>query len=215
MDHDYTNLLWEESGDITVLLDDLADADFDQPSLCEGWRVRDVVSHMILGHTTPMPKMLMSIARFRFNVPRASRALSAHYGSAHTADELRATWTEMVADRTVKGIGRVIPDHEGFTDHLVHHQDIRRSLDRPRSIPAERLVAALDALPKIGGFLKSKQRMKGLTWAATDVDWTWGEGPEVRGGAESLILAASGRDASLDDLAGDGVGMLQTRLSAG
>jgi hypothetical protein len=31
--------------------------------------VRDVVSHLVLGHVTPMPKMVGLIARSGFNVP--------------------------------------------------------------------------------------------------------------------------------------------------
>ena len=96
----------------------------------------------------------------------------------------------------------------------MHHQDIRRPLGRPRAISSDRLVAALDGLPTIGGFLKSKQRMKGLSWRATDVDWTFGEGPEVSGPAEALILAASGRPVVLPEITGPGHAELASRLAA-
>jgi hypothetical protein len=91
---------------------------------------------------------------------------------------------------------------------------MRRPLGRPRSISSDRLVAALDALPTIGGFLASKKRMKGLRWTAGDLDWSWGQGPEVSGDAEALMLAASGRPTSLGELSGDGVAELSTRLKA-
>ncbi len=213
MQHEYDRLLWDESGDIASALGELSDTDFDVMSLCEGWRVRDVVSHMIVGHTTPLGKILVEVAKNRGSVSKASFEASREYGSAHSAAEIRAAWTAVAAQHTREGIAKRISDLEGFIDHLVHHQDIRRPLGRPRAIPAERLVAALDGLPTIGGFLKSKQRMKGLTWRATDVDWTFGEGPEVRGPAEALILAASGRRVALAELTGDGVGELTARLA--
>lgn len=212
--HDYESLLWAESGDLASLMDELDDADFDQASLCRGWRVRDVVSHMVLGHVTPMPTMVALIARYGFSVPRASRLGSARYGSTHTATELRAAWRQVVDGRARRGISRVIPTKEAFVDHLIHHQDIRRPLDRHRPIPAERLTAALDAMPTIGGFVRSKQRMRGLTWAADDVAWTFGSGPEVTGPAEALILLASGRHAPIGDVSGDGVATLKGRLAA-
>ena len=69
LDHDYDDLLWSESADLVALMDELDDAEFDHASLCHGWRVRDVVSHLVLGHVTPMPKMVGLIARSGFNVP--------------------------------------------------------------------------------------------------------------------------------------------------
>lgn len=211
--HDYENLLWTESADLGALLDELDDPDLDVMSLCEGWRVRDVVSHMLVGHTTPMPAMVMTVARHGFNVPKASLRASVEYGSAHSPAEIRAGWHQVVDDRVMRGIGKVIPTKEAFVDHLIHHQDIRRPLGRPRSIPTERLLGALDAMPTIGGFVKSKQRMAGLGWRATDVDWAFGDGPEVAGTAEALILLSSGRLAPIDEVSGEGTATLRERLA--
>jgi uncharacterized protein (TIGR03083 family) len=213
-EHDYDGLLWAESADLASLMDELDDAEFDRASLCDGWRVRDVVSHLLLGHVTPMPTMVGLIARSGFNVPRASRLGSARYGSTHSVAELRAEWHEVVDGRVRKGISRRISTKELFVDHLIHHQDIVRPLDRSRSIPAERLTAALDAMPTIGGFLKSKQRMRGLTWTADDVEWTFGSGPDVTGPAEALILLVSGRRTPIDEISGDGVSTVEERLAA-
>ena len=54
--------------------------------------------------------------------------------------------------------------------------------------------------------------MKGLSWIATDVEWQWGEGPDVTGPAESMILAASGRSVALDELSGEGMATLSGRV---
>ena len=212
MTHDYMELMWEESADMAGFLAELPDAEWDQASLCAGWNVKAVMSHMLLGHTTPMPKMLATVARYGFNISKASADMSSRYAAEHSASELRAGWQEVVQQRTRKGISKVIPAKEGFFDHFVHHQDMRRPVGRPRSIPDHRLVAALDAMPTIGGFVGSAKRAKGLCWTATDVGWTWGAGPEVTGTAEALILAASGRRVALDELTGDGVATLRSRI---
>ncbi|HSB87778.1 MAG TPA: maleylpyruvate isomerase family mycothiol-dependent enzyme [Ilumatobacteraceae bacterium] len=212
--YDYEGLMWAESADLAALIDELDDVEFDHASLCDGWRVRDVVSHMLLGHTTPMLSMMGLIARQGFNVPKASRNGSAQYGSAHSPAEIRAGWRGVVDGRVRKGIAKVISTKEGFVDHLIHQQDIRRPLGRSRSIAADRLVAALDAMPTIGGFVKAKQRMRGLGWKATDVDWSFGDGPQVIGPAEALILLSSGRPAPIDEVSGDGVTKLKERLAA-
>lgn len=212
--HDYESLLWAESADLASLLDDFDDAAFDHATLCTGWRTRDVIGHLLLGHTTPMLKMTGMLAKFAFNVPKASLKGSVKYGSEHSPAELRAAWRSVVDGRVMKGISKVIPTKEGFVDHLIHQQDILRPMGSSRTIPTERLTAALDAMPTIGGFVKAKQRMKGLSWRATDVDWTWGAGPEVAGAAEALLLLASGRNAPLDEVSGDGVATVRQRLAA-
>ena len=47
----------------------------------------------------------------------------------------------------------------------------------------------------------------------TDVDWTHGDGPEVSGPGEALIMAAAGRRVALDELTGDGVATLAERIA--
>jgi uncharacterized protein (TIGR03083 family) len=213
-DIDYEGLVWAESEELGATLDELDDPALDHPSLCDGWRVRDVYAHMLLGYTTPLPSMIVMLARYGFNVPKGSAKGSARYASEHSSEQLRSAWHDMVDHRVKKGISKVIPAKEGFVDHLIHHQDILRPLGRTRTIGHERLVAALDVMPSLGGFVKSKQRMAGLRWTATDVDWHTGTGPEVNGPAESLILLASGRPAPLGEVTGDGVATLRERLSA-
>jgi hypothetical protein len=56
--------------------------------------------------------------------------------------------------------------------------------------------------------------MKGLRWNATDIDWQLGDGSEVAGSAEALVLVASGRPVALNELSGDGVATISTRLSS-
>lgn len=213
MAHDYEELLWDETSDLAGTLRELDDADFDVASLCEGWRVRDVASHMIVGHTYPLRTILAEVVKTRGNVERASLRGSIEYGSSHTPAQIRSAFGDLAANRTRRGIAKFVKTPVAFVDHLIHHQDIRRPLGRPRTIPEERLLAALDVL-STSKELGSKGRMPGLRWTATDVEWTWGDGPGVRGPAEALVLAASGRPAALDELIGEGVATLTFRLNA-
>ena len=98
-----------------------------------------------------------------------------------------------------------------LTDGMIHHQDIRRPLGMPRHIPADRLRAALEFAqyaPVIRGFW----HRRGLRLIATDVDWSTGSGPEVRGPGEAILLAIAGRDATVEELDGPGLATLQPRL---
>ncbi|MHA6779387.1 hypothetical protein ACVGOW_00065 [Pseudonocardia saturnea] len=66
-----------------------------------------------------------------------------------------------------------------LTDGAIHHQDIRRPLGPPRTIPPERRTV-LD-LARTAPTIGASKRVRGLTLTATDLDWTAGSGPVVRG----------------------------------
>ena len=107
----------------------------------------------------------------------------------------------------------MIPASAGFLDHLVHNQDIRRPTGKPRTIPESRLRRALDIAHGTGNpMFNPKKHVAGLRLRATDVDWTAGDGPEVAGPGEALVMAAAGRSAALADLKGDGFDVLTERI---
>lgn len=211
---DYNRLRWDELASINEFVGTLSDEQWNQATLCDGWRVRDIISHMTLGYTTPMLPLIGELTKYRFNVTKASAELSVEYGNEHTPAQLKATFESIHRDHVRKGISKVIPTKEGLLDHLVHHQDMRRPLGMPRQIPEERLVAALDVAPGVNGFVGSKKRAAGLRFAATDVAWKRGDGPEVTGSGEAILLALTGRPNVLDELAGEGVATLRERLAA-
>ncbi len=188
-------------------------ADWDHATYCEGWRVRDVVGHMLVGYTTPMPAMVAKVAAKGFNVDRASATVSVDYASAHTREQLLTELRRVQRDNVRKGISRLIPAEEGVVDHVIHHVDITRPLGRTPSTSPEARRAALGKIVTLGGFVRAKPRAKGLRFVATDLDWSSGSGPEVTGSAEDLLLALSGRPVGLDGLAGAGVDTLRARLT--
>jgi hypothetical protein len=81
-------------------------------------------------------------------------------------------------------------------------------------MPEDRLVAALGVIPGLGGFVGAEKRVAGLRLVAADVGWSHGDGPEVSGSGEAILLAASGRGVAINELSGDGVGLLRTRVAA-
>jgi uncharacterized protein (TIGR03083 family) len=97
-----------------------------------------------------------------------------------------------------------------LTDLLIHGQDIRRPLGLTREFEAHRLRAALDFLASKRahpGFVP-RGRLAGLRLRATDLDWTSGEGAEVSGPGEALMMAMAGRQVALAELTGAGVAEL-------
>ena len=76
----------------------------------------------------------------------------------------------------------------GLVDATIHHQDIRRPLGLPRQIPADRLARVLTAVTT-NPRLEVWRRIRGVRLVATDLDWSHGKWPEVRGTGESLLMA--------------------------
>jgi uncharacterized protein (TIGR03083 family) len=112
------------------------------------------------------------------------------------------------------GTCRIFPSRLTLLDRLVHHQDIRRALDRPRHIPEERLTAVLEPAPTLGTVFGARARTKGLRFRAADLEWSWGEGPEVTGPGEALLMAMLGRGDALADLDSDGLPTFAARLAS-
>ena len=190
-----------------------SDDDWEHDTYCAGWQVRDVIGHMLTGYTTPMGAMVRKLARYRFDVDRASAIESVALARRHTPAELLAELQRVHADRVRKGISKVIPASESVVDHVIHHIDITRPLGRPTTTAPATRLAALDRIVTLGGFVRAKARAKGLSFEATDLDWSWGQGPRVKGPSEDLLLALSGRAVGLSALIGDGMEALRARVA--
>lgn len=200
---DATPLVAAERADLAVLLRTLRDDEWLTPSLCDGWLVRDVVGHLAVnGSASPLDVISTAVRN----------GLSGHRTNSALAARARAWTTDELIDRflAVRTTGATNRDPRfALADMVVHHQDIRLPLNRPREIPPDRLLAVLDN-PNPGS--RPRRRMRGLRFIASDVDWSAGDGPEVRGTGETIVLAVAGRPVVLDELTGTGVAELRRRM---
>jgi uncharacterized protein (TIGR03083 family) len=194
--------------DLAEYLDTLSPEQWDAPSLCSEWRVRDVVAHVV--QATTELRLSVVIKRVLKSGFRLNRAI------ATAAKEDGALPPSVLLDQLRSGINsRIRPPTTSvdglLADLVVHTQDIRRALGPPGTIPEARLQAALDNMCGVGGILGNKKRIAGLQLRATDIDWAFGSGPEVSGPGEALLMAMCGRKVALTDLTGDGVAILRAR----
>jgi uncharacterized protein (TIGR03083 family) len=94
---------------------------------------------------------------------------------------------------------------------VVHGDDIRRPLGLVYRPSEEALLAVADNWTNSNLLIGAKRRITGVKLRATDSSWSHGNGPEVAGPLQSLILAMTGRKGALGDLTGEGVGILTSR----
>lgn len=197
----------DERAELVDLLRTLTPEQWKAPSLCAGWRVRDVVAHMFSYEGLPPAELVGRLLRSGLTLGRANAmGVAAHSG--RSTEELVALAANHV---TPTGPISAFGCRVALTDALIHHQDIRRPLGVPRDIPPERLTAVLGfavTAPPLG----ARSRIRGLSLTATDVDWTIGSGPEVTGPAEALLMAIAGRPGVVGELAGPGCAELTRRI---
>jgi len=62
-------------------------------------------------------------------------------------------------------------------------------------------------------FFPGAKLFQGLRVTAGDADWKAGDGPEVVGPIEALVLTLSGRFVALEELRGDGVTTMRRRAA--
>ncbi|OHT84951.1 maleylpyruvate isomerase family mycothiol-dependent enzyme [Mycobacteroides saopaulense] len=196
-------MVQQEKRDLAALLRQLTPQEWEAPSLCAGWRVRDVVAH-VLYDGTPLPTYLYEVVRVRGSADKLNQ-LYLDRAREWSTDALLAAFEATIE----KSYSAKVQPKLVLADLLIHHQDIRRPLNRSRTVPEGALRTVLE---NPDPFIDSKRKMRGLRWTATDVDWTHGSGPEVRGPGEAIVMAIGGRPSALADLRGDGVAALRGRL---
>lgn len=181
-------------------------AEWETPSLCADWAVRDVVAHLAATAALSRVGFAREFVRARFSVERIIErqvALAREQDASASLTALRSV-VDYVASPPLPLITRVI-------EIVVHGEDIRRPLGMYHAYST---TCIADAVVYLFGDRPSggKKRLKGLALTATDVDFSYGHGPLVKGPAVALLLAASGRSAMLDELSGPGANQLINRV---
>jgi uncharacterized protein (TIGR03083 family) len=179
---------------------------WDTPSLCADWTVRDVLAHMTSTGTLTPPSFIGKLISSGFSFDKVQESGVAAQRGSSPAETL--AHFEGVADSVKHPPG---PNATWLGEVIVHAEDIRRPLGIKHSYPNDAVVAVARFYQGSNMLIGSKRRISGLTLQATDAEWSHGTGPEVAGPILSLVLAMTGRAAALDDLTGDGVATLRTR----
>jgi uncharacterized protein (TIGR03083 family) len=194
---------------IADLIESLDDSQLATETLCTGWDVKTMGSHLVSALADGTTRATL-LAWRRGSMDKALDELArrrAHWSAAKIAASLRD-----LADRQY---WRPPPQPPGLlAEILCHSGDMRIPLGFPFEPDPQLTVIALDFLtgPVPLGLVKMGQN-RGIRWQATDIDQTWGKGPEIRGRTADLLIAAVGRTATLDALDGPGLPLLQQRIS--
>ena len=189
------------------LLESLDEQQWSAPTLCDRWDVRELVAHVV-SYDELGPRGLLRRAAKGAMLPDRMNAVGvAEYARRSPSELVAVLRAHARPSGLTAGFGGAI----GLVDTLIHHQDVRRPLGLPRTVPPERLRFALRftvTAPTVRGFWHGR----GVRLVAEDVDWRTGRGPEARGPGEAVLMTLAGRRGVAQELAGPGRDNLVARL---
>lgn len=162
------------------------EADWNASSPCEGWRVREVITH------------LTELKARDFDFGRLSNDIATRDAQLPTA--------ELVANLRADPLLHLAPRgsyHNALNHVVIHGLDAMVPLGDRRYPPAETLQIVLDDLTAGGIHEHFGTSMVGRRLETTDLDWSYGSGPVLRGKAGDLALSLCGRAVPPGRLEGD------------
>ena len=187
---DIRDMIAAERTELAELLAGLPAPRWDEPTLCAGWRVREVVAHVTMPFRYGRGRFALELAKSggRFN-PMADRCARRDAGVMSPGELAEALRSNANHPWQPPGGG-----YEGALTHdVIHGLDITEALRLGRGVPLDRLRVVLPNLvtPKALGFFGVD--LSGVELRAADTGWTFGSGRPVTGTAQDLALFLCGR----------------------
>ena len=194
------------------LLDQLADADWDQPSLCAGWTVREVAAHLTLQQLGARAAAGMMLT-YRGDTDRAIRECARKRAAAWPAGKIVAEIRDTSGSRR-HNFG--VTYRETLIDVLVHARDIAIPLARPHPMPPEAAAAAATRIwtMRWPPPFPARHVMERFRVTATDITWSGGQGPQVFAPISAILLLSAGRLAALPHVSGPGAAEFAASLTS-
>ncbi|GAA2593878.1 maleylpyruvate isomerase family mycothiol-dependent enzyme [Actinomadura fulvescens] len=179
-----------ERRELAAVLGDLPAAGWDAPSLCEGWRIREVVAHITMAYRYSGPRVIFELIRSGGGMNRMLDRCARRDAASVPAAGLHASLRDN-ATHPWKPPGG---GYEGALTHdVVHGLDMTVALGVDRRVPEQRLRVVLDGLASARAIRYFGADLEGVELRADDLDWSFGSGSTVTGAAQDLALVLCGR----------------------
>lgn len=209
-------LVKKQRAELADFLVTLSQTEWDTPSLCRGWRVRDVVAHIILESRYTQRNSTLNLIRHGFNLNRFMFDIAVDLGKRSPEDLVG-----MLREDIEKEITPFMTKPSGvLADLLVHEQDIRIALGKEKKLNQSALKQVFSTFSSgslgIGEYLVGvRKNIKGMKLIAKDIEWGIGNSQLViEGTSQDILMAIAGRPSTLSRLKGSGVGILADRIGA-
>ncbi|MGW2177467.1 maleylpyruvate isomerase family mycothiol-dependent enzyme [Streptomyces sp. NPDC001732] len=185
---DIRAMIAAERRELADLLDGLRADQWDEPSLCAGWRVREVAAHMSMGFRYSLPATVAELVKAR-GLHRMTDRVARRDARAHSTAELAVFLRDNAHHPWRPPVGGLAA---ALGHDVVHGLDITVALGVDRRVPEDRLRVLLDSTrPRNLTFFGAD--IDGVRLCADDLNWSFGTGTPVYGAAQDLLLVTFGR----------------------
>ncbi|TQN37427.1 uncharacterized protein (TIGR03083 family) [Blastococcus colisei] len=172
-----------------ALYSSLSEQDWDRPSLCAGWRVREVLAHITMPFRYSLPRVAWEMVKARGSfdrlADRRARIDAQVLSSAQLWESLRDNIEHPWSPPGGGPLGALSHD-------VIHGLDVSTPLGLDDAASPERVGMVLAGLrPKNVAFFGVD--VGGVELRATDIAWSHGSGEPVQGRAQDLLLLLCGR----------------------
>jgi uncharacterized protein (TIGR03083 family) len=179
-----------ERRELADVLAGLPEQAWDAPTLCAGWRVREVVAHMTMPFRYSMARFGLELARSHGNFTAMSDRVAKRDAAALPAAELTAALRDN-AEHPWQPPGAA--PEAPLTHDVIHGLDFTVPLGIGRRVPADRMRMVLDAVTAPVALKHFGVDLADVRLVADDLDWSFGTGEPVTGAAKDLLLLIAGR----------------------
>ena len=188
--------------DFADMIDGLSPEQLQEQSLCEAWTAEGVLGHLTSFVETGPLGFFATMVTCGFNFDKVSVTMADKQLGRPTADVLAT-----LRAKASKGSALpMFPEEVTVSDVAIHTQDVRRPLGLDGALDEKVLETTLEFLTthKMATTVVHRPSLDGVRLTATDRNWSFGDGAEISGTGEALIMGLAARDV-LDELTGDGV----------
>ena len=184
------DMIAAQRGELAAVLGELPAGRWDAPTLCAGWRVREVVAHITMPFRSSAPRFMAELARSRGRFSQMADRVARRDAASLSAAEL----AEAVRSNTGHPWKPPGGGFEGALAHdVIHGLDITVPLGLAFVVPEDRLRLVLPASLAERSVRYFGTELSGIELRATDLDWSLGSGAPLTGAAQDLLLALCGR----------------------
>ncbi|MFI7637315.1 maleylpyruvate isomerase family mycothiol-dependent enzyme [Nonomuraea sp. NPDC049400] len=178
-----------ERRELAAMLEDLPPAGWDAPTLCAGWRVREVAAHMSMGFRFSLPAMLLELVKARGGINRMADRRARQDAATLTTADLVSSIRDNAHHPWKPPVGGITA---ALGHDVIHGLDITVALGIDRRVPDDRVRLLLEHITlRTAKFFGAD--LNGVQLRADDLDWSFGAGVPLTGSGQDLLLVAYGR----------------------
>lgn len=186
---DTATAIASERRELAAMLESLTPAQWDAPTLCAGWRVREVAAHMSMGFRVSLPRQVLELVKARGDINRMTDRLARRDATTLSTAELVGAIRDNAHHPWKPPVGGIAA---ALGHDVVHGLDISVALGLGRRVPEDRVRLLLEQVtPRTLKFFGAD--LDGVELRADDLDWSFGAGALLTGAAQDLLLVAYGR----------------------